>query len=72
MCNQPVRRTWDSNWLAKSNFCKQMANTNGTIEETQPLAPGQGLRTYFYTEDGVVQAINGVDFSIARGQVMGW
>ncbi|HRA67491.1 MAG TPA: ABC transporter ATP-binding protein, partial [Caldilinea sp.] len=31
----------------------------------------KGLKTYFYTEDGVVQAINGVDFAIAPGQVMG-
>jgi peptide/nickel transport system ATP-binding protein len=31
----------------------------------------KGLKTYFYTEDGVVQAINGVDFTIAPGQIMG-
>ena len=31
----------------------------------------QGLKTYFYTEDGVVQAINGVDFTVAPGQVLG-
>ena len=30
-----------------------------------------GLKTYFYTEDGVVQAVNGVDFAIQRGEVMG-
>ncbi len=37
----------------------------------QPLLEVKGLKTYFYTEDGVVQAINGVDFSIKPGQVMG-
>ena len=37
----------------------------------QPLLNVKGLKTYFYTEDGVVQAINGVDFSIKPGQVMG-
>jgi len=37
----------------------------------RPLLEVKGLKTYFYTEDGVVQAINGVDFSIKPGQVMG-
>jgi peptide/nickel transport system ATP-binding protein len=31
----------------------------------------KGLKTYFFTEDGVVQAVNGVDFAIREGQVMG-
>ena len=31
----------------------------------------KGLKTYFYTEDGVVQAINGVDFAIKGGEIMG-
>lgn len=31
----------------------------------------KNLKTYFYTEDGVVQAINGVDFTIRPGEVMG-
>ncbi|MDQ4075534.1 MAG: ABC transporter ATP-binding protein [Chloroflexota bacterium] len=29
------------------------------------------LRTYFYTEDGVVKAVNGVDLKIRRGEVLG-
>ncbi|MCC6455259.1 MAG: ABC transporter ATP-binding protein [Caldilineaceae bacterium] len=37
----------------------------------QPLLEVKGLKTYFYTEDGVVQAINGVDFAIRPGEVMG-
>lgn len=44
---------------------------NGNIRQETPLLQVKGLKTYFYTEDGVVQAINGVDFSIERGQVMG-
>ncbi len=48
-----------------------MANTNGSNANQKPLLEVKGLRTYFYTEDGVVQAINGVDFSIMPGQVMG-
>ena len=41
------------------------------LESGKPLLQVKGLKTYFYTEDGVVQAINGVDFSIRPGQVMG-
>ena len=37
----------------------------------KPLLAVKGLKTYFYTEDGVVRAINGVDFSIKPGEVMG-
>ncbi len=48
-----------------------MASTNGSSENTKPLLDVQGLKTYFYTEDGIVQAINGVDFNIKPGQVMG-
>ncbi len=44
--------------------------TNRTISQ-QPLLEVRGLKTYFYTEDGVVQAINGVDFTIHPGEVMG-
>jgi len=29
------------------------------------------LKTYFYTEDGVVKAVDGVDFTVRRGEVMG-
>ena len=37
----------------------------------QPLLEIKNLKTYFYTEDGVVKAVNGVDFSIKPGEVMG-
>lgn len=36
-----------------------------------PILSVQGLKTYFYTEDGVVQAVNGVDFTIREGEIMG-
>ena len=36
-----------------------------------PLLAITGLKTYFYTEDGVVKAINGVDFAIRPGEIMG-
>jgi len=31
----------------------------------------RNLRTYFYTEDGVVKAVDGVDFTVGRGEVLG-
>ena len=30
-----------------------------------------GLKTYFFTEDGVVKAVDGVDFEVRRGEIMG-
>lgn len=36
-----------------------------------PILEIKGLKTFFYTEDGVVQAVNGVDFTIHEGEVMG-
>jgi oligopeptide/dipeptide ABC transporter ATP-binding protein len=47
-----------------------MSTTNGRTNQ-QPLLEVKGLKTYFSTEDGVVQAINGVDFTIKPGEIMG-
>lgn len=50
----------------------QLSATQHTAEKNgNPLLEVRGLKTYFYTEDGVVKAINGVDFSIRPGEVMG-
>jgi len=38
---------------------------------SQPLLEVKGLKTFFDTEDGVVKAVNGVDFAIRPGEVMG-
>ena len=48
-----------------------MSETTTTGADPKPLLQVKGLKTYFYTEDGVVQAVNGVDFTISEGQVMG-
>ena len=39
--------------------------------ETAALIDVRNLKTHFFTEDGVVQAVNGVDFTIREGEVMG-
>ncbi len=49
-----------------------MANNGKDDNMTHPpILEVKGLKTYFYTEDGIVQAVNGVDFAIREGEVMG-
>ncbi len=36
----------------------------------QPLLEMKNLKTYFYTEDGVVKAVDGVDFYVNPGEVL--
>jgi oligopeptide/dipeptide ABC transporter ATP-binding protein len=39
--------------------------------ETAPLLSVEGLRTSFFTNDGVVRAVDGVSFSVRQGQTLG-
>ncbi len=43
------------------------------MEETnsKPLLEVKHLKTYFFTEDGVVKAVDGVDFYVNAGEVLG-
>jgi oligopeptide/dipeptide ABC transporter ATP-binding protein len=36
-----------------------------------PLLDVRGLRTSFHTRDGVVRAVDGIDFHVGRGEIMG-
>src|SRR5258706_14109164 len=36
-----------------------------------PLLQVKGLRTSFYTRDGIVRAVDGIDFHVDRGEIMG-
>jgi oligopeptide/dipeptide ABC transporter ATP-binding protein len=38
---------------------------------TQPLLDVRNLKTYFYTEDGTVRAVDGVDIVVYPGEVLG-
>jgi peptide/nickel transport system ATP-binding protein len=44
---------------------KPTTTSNDTILEVKDL------RTYFYTEDGVVKSVDGADFSVNKGEVLG-
>jgi oligopeptide/dipeptide ABC transporter ATP-binding protein len=41
------------------------------MDNTKPLLEVKGLKTYFYTEDGVVRAVDGVNFEVYPGEVLG-
>jgi oligopeptide/dipeptide ABC transporter ATP-binding protein len=42
----------------------------GIERNQEPLVQIKGLKTYFYTEEGVVPAIDGVDFEVRRGETL--
>jgi ABC-type dipeptide/oligopeptide/nickel transport system ATPase component len=41
------------------------------MSNNKPLLEVKGLKTYFYTEDGVVRAVDGVSFEVFPGEVLG-
>src|SRR3569833_1534953 len=41
------------------------------LEPRRPLLEVKDLRTQFFTQDGVVKAVNGVTFSLEAGEALG-
>lgn len=41
-----------------------------TLKTDDKILEVHGLKTYFYTEDGVVKAVDGVDFDVRRGEIV--
>jgi oligopeptide/dipeptide ABC transporter ATP-binding protein len=42
-----------------------------SLTRNERILDVRGLKTYFFTEDGVVKAVDGVDFYVCRGEVLG-
>jgi oligopeptide/dipeptide ABC transporter ATP-binding protein len=42
-----------------------------TENNSLPLLEVRNLKTYFFTEDGVVKAVDGVDFQVLPGEILG-
>ncbi|HEX4260196.1 MAG TPA: dipeptide ABC transporter ATP-binding protein [Acetobacteraceae bacterium] len=40
-------------------------------DDAEPLLAVEGLRTWFYTDAGIVRAVDGVDFKLDRGETLG-
>ncbi|MCS7325521.1 MAG: ABC transporter ATP-binding protein [Thermoflexales bacterium] len=49
----------------------QVAKASGKPAIDDLMLDVQGLKTYFYTEDGVVKAVDGVDLYVRRGETLG-
>ena len=41
------------------------------MDNNKPLLEVKSLKTYFYTDDGIVRAVDGVDFEVYPGEVLG-
>jgi oligopeptide/dipeptide ABC transporter ATP-binding protein len=48
-----------------------LARASGANGKNNVLLDIQGLKTYFYTEDGVVKAVDGVDLHVNQGETVG-
>lgn len=48
-----------------------MTQEKQSEKKKEKLIEVKNLKTYFHTEDGVVKAVDGVDFEIYRGEVLG-
>ncbi len=46
-------------------------NLTAASPQDENILEVRGLKTYFFTEDGVVKAVDGVDFSVRTGEVLG-
>ena len=36
----------------------------------EPILEAKGLKTYFYTEEGVLPGVDGLDFTLEQGKVL--
>jgi oligopeptide/dipeptide ABC transporter ATP-binding protein len=50
---------------------EKIMSDSKTLSRNERMLEVRGLKTYFFTEDGVVKAVDGVDFYVNRGEVLG-
>ncbi|HML21890.1 MAG TPA: ABC transporter ATP-binding protein [Aggregatilinea sp.] len=50
---------------------KQNGNTHKDTSSEPPLLEVRDLRTYFFTREGTVKAVDGVSFAVQRGEIRG-
>jgi peptide/nickel transport system ATP-binding protein len=48
-----------------------MHTKRSQLKAKKPILDVKDLKTYFYTDDGVVKAVDGVDFQVFPGEVLG-
>ncbi len=56
---------------AKSESASESGNALADASGREPLLRVAGLRTHFTTSAGVIKAVDGIDFEIDRGEVLG-
>ena len=65
---QPAREAAE---LSEINPELQRRRHRSDSPDERPLLEVQGLRTSFHTRDGVVRAVDGINFEVRRGEILG-
>ena len=54
-----------------SSQIDSVADIDGSADSQEMLLEVQGLKTHFFLAQGIVRALEGVDFTVRRGQTVG-
>ena len=57
--------------MIENTVAVRSLSSNGNAHNTVPLLEVRNLKTHFMLQQGIVRAIDGVDFTIGRGQTVG-
>jgi peptide/nickel transport system ATP-binding protein len=67
----PARGFREENDVTSTQTPVPKPRQRGANSGSRELLKVEGLKTYFFTEYGVVQAVDGVDFTVRRGETLG-